>query len=109
MPQCIAKANSTGKQCARSAIAGATVCRVHGGAAPQVKAKAAERLAALADPAITRLAKLIQHENGMVGLGAVRDALDRAGFKAPDKHEVSGPDGGPLTVELVVRFPEGKS
>lgn len=42
--QCEATAKATGERCARKAIAGGTVCRVHGGAAPAVKAAAARRV-----------------------------------------------------------------
>ena len=42
--RCKAKAKLSGKQCKRSPINGGAVCRVHGGAAPQVKAKADERI-----------------------------------------------------------------
>ena len=42
--QCTSKAKGTGDRCKRSPVPGAEVCVVHGGAAPQVKAKAAERL-----------------------------------------------------------------
>ena len=48
MVTCTATAKSTGARCRRSPVAGATVCQVHGGAAPQVKAAAKERLAAQA-------------------------------------------------------------
>ncbi len=41
--QCAAHARS-GAQCKRSAVQGATVCRYHGGAAPQVRRAAARRL-----------------------------------------------------------------
>ena len=41
MNQCKATAKGTGERCRRAPIAGGTVCRTHGGAAPQVKAKAA--------------------------------------------------------------------
>ncbi|BCW62469.1 HGGxSTG domain-containing protein [Arthrobacter sp. StoSoilB22] len=41
--QCVAKAKGTGERCRRPPIAGATVCRVHGGAAPAVKMAAARR------------------------------------------------------------------
>lgn len=44
MAQCTAKAKSTGKRCGKPAVPGATVCRNHGGAAPQVQRKAQERL-----------------------------------------------------------------
>ncbi len=43
--QCRATIKRTGRQCSNTAIAGALVCRVHGGSAPQVKAKAAARIA----------------------------------------------------------------
>lgn len=84
MPQCTARAKSTGVRCARSAIAGATICRVHGGAAPQVRAAARARLLALVDPAISRLGKLLQTKQQPVALGAVKDVLDRGGLKAPE-------------------------
>lgn len=41
--QCKAKAKGTGQQCKRSPIIGGDVCSKHGGAAPQVAAKAAAR------------------------------------------------------------------
>jgi hypothetical protein len=46
MARCTAKARSSGwQQCKKLAIKGGTVCATHGGAAPQIKAKAAERVA----------------------------------------------------------------
>lgn len=44
-PRCKARAR-TGGQCKNRAVAGGTVCRFHGGRAPQVAAKAAARIAA---------------------------------------------------------------
>lgn len=41
---CSARAKSTGKKCTRPAIPGGSVCRFHGGAAPQVKRAAENRL-----------------------------------------------------------------
>lgn len=41
--QCTAVAKATKKQCRRDAVEGATVCQVHGGTAPQVRARAAVR------------------------------------------------------------------
>jgi hypothetical protein len=40
-----------GEPCGAKAIRGGTVCRMHGGGAPQVKAAAAARLRAVVDPA----------------------------------------------------------
>jgi phosphopentomutase len=75
------------------AIPGGTVCHYHGGAAPQVQQKAKERLAALVDPAINRLTKLLKAKNEKVALGAVKDVLDRNGFKPSVKVD-PGEEGG---------------
>ena len=75
--QCTARSKTSGSRCRRPAIRGGTVCRFHGGAAPQVIKKAQERLAELVDPALTRLAKLVDGDNPSVALGAVKDVLDR--------------------------------
>lgn len=42
--------NKVGKPCGRPPIKGGFVCPLHGGSAPQVRAKAQERLADLIDP-----------------------------------------------------------
>jgi hypothetical protein len=44
--QCTAKSKQTGKPCGFPPVPGATVCRYHGGLAPQVQAKAQERIEA---------------------------------------------------------------
>ena len=78
--------NRQGKRCGRSAIRGGRVCNLHGGSAPQVKAKAQLRLMALVDPSITRLNKIItksKHHPSVVS--ACKDILDRAGFKPTGK------------------------
>lgn len=89
-----------GTRCKRGSIPGGRVCHYHGGAAPQVKQKAAERLAALVDPAITSLGNLIRSKSESIRLAAVRDVLDRNGHKPPDKHQLSGPGEGPIAVDL---------
>ena len=43
--RCSGHSTSTGEPCGLSPVRGATVCHKHGGSAPQVKAKAAERVA----------------------------------------------------------------
>lgn len=43
-PPCKAKSSRTGKPCRKYAIRGGTVCRTHGGAAPQVEKAAAQRV-----------------------------------------------------------------
>ncbi len=72
------------------AILGGTVCRMHGGASPQVQAKASERIKALAEgPALDRLEKLLDSEQDAIALAAARDLLDRAGYGAKRQIEVS--------------------
>ena len=77
-----------GKPCRRYAIRGGNVCQVHGGGAPQVVAKARERLALAADRMARELLGIASGaESEAVKLAAVKDALDRAGLGA--KAEVS--------------------
>lgn len=78
--RCTAKSRTSGQQCRKKAIPGGTVCRYHGGAAPQVKRRAQLRLLELVDPAIVTLAKVMANgENDQVRLAAAKDILDRAG------------------------------
>lgn len=63
--RCTAKTRS-GSRCRNAPIPGGTVCRMHGGAAPQVKAKADERLRALQDPALNRLEDLLNSATRVV-------------------------------------------
>lgn len=44
--RCTARSSQTGEPCRAWAIRGGSVCVAHGGAAPRVRAKAAERLQA---------------------------------------------------------------
>jgi len=62
------------------------VCRMHGGAAPQVKEKAHRVvLEELVGPALMTLRNLIEDDAtpAAVKLGAARDILDRTGHKPP--------------------------
>lgn len=82
-PQKCKRIKRNGERCGNAPILGATVCRMHGGSAPQVRKKAAERLAAHADILMAALLKIAASaESEAVRLSAVRDALDRAGFGA---------------------------
>ncbi len=55
-PQCVAKSKRSGERCKRRPIRGGTVCSMHGGKAPAVKAAAEQRQAeAAADAAVAKL------------------------------------------------------
>lgn len=101
--QCSAKAKRTGKRCTRNAIAGGTVCIMHGGAAPQVIRSARARLAALVDPSITVFEKrLADDQSPALQVQVAKDILDRTGHKSPDKFELSGREGGPIQFDFSV-------
>lgn len=71
-----------GTPCRRPPIQGATVCRAHGGAAPQVKAKAQQRLLEKVPKMLRMLNAMASNEDiaPAVRLAAIRDWLDRAGI-----------------------------
>lgn len=80
--QCKAQSKSMGRQCGNPAIPGSTVCRVHGGSAPQVRRKAAMRLLELVDPAVATLAKTMVDKDAphAARIRAAENVLDRAGL-----------------------------
>jgi hypothetical protein len=78
---------SNGEICGAWAIKGGSVCRVHGGSAPQVKDAARMRLLALVDPALAAMARELKRKTkapNAAAIQAARDILDRAGLKQPD-------------------------
>lgn len=87
---CTAK-KKDGTPCKRSPIKGGTVCMSHGGAAPQVRRKANERLLQGVPKMLSELKRLATEENmpSNVRLAAIRDWLDRAGIGESDKHELT--------------------
>jgi hypothetical protein len=77
--RCTAKSSRSGNPCKKAAILGGTVCRTHGGSAPQVKKKALERIEDLIDPdrALREAAKLAYSN--------IQDLLDEEGQVRPMK------------------------
>lgn len=75
---CTATSKRSGARCRKPAIPGGTVCRMHGGAAPQVQAKAQDRLLALQVPAIARIGELIaQKEYPSTAFAAAKYTIDQ--------------------------------
>lgn len=89
--QCTARSKRTGKRCKAPSMLGGNVCRAHGGAAPQTRAKAQRRLQQAADILVQRLLGLALDGDtpDAVALQAIRDALDRAGLGAKQALELS--------------------
>jgi hypothetical protein len=77
---------TNGDPCRAPAIRGGTVCQAHGGSTPRAKMGAQARLQAFVDPALDALRKLVDTaDSDSVRLGAIRDILDRAGYKPREK------------------------
>ena len=85
-PQPCTARRKNGEPCGSKAIRGGTVCRMHGGGAPQVKAAAAARLRAMVDPALGVLEYAMKRKvKDLRGaLAAAKEVLDRA---KPDEGE----------------------
>lgn len=71
-----------GDLCKNRPVNGAAVCRMHGGGAPQVKRKAAERIAEAADDAAALLVLFMQDSKNDIKVRTqiAQDLLNRAGF-----------------------------
>ena len=83
---------TNGQPCKSHAIQGATVCRKHGGGAPQVREAARLRLAAMVDPALGVLLHAMKQKTKQLpsAITAAKDVFDRAGLKETDKLEITG-------------------
>ena len=104
LPETIVRCNGTrpnGSRCKREAEDGAVVCDQHGGAAPQVRRRAAERLIMTADQAAQMLVRMMEDTEVPFGVRAkiAQDLLDRAGLIATQVHQII-----PTTEDPVMRF-----
>jgi hypothetical protein len=107
LPETVVRCNGTrpnGGRCKREAEPGAVVCDQHGGAAPQTRRRAAERLIMTADQAAQMLVKMMEDTEVPFGVRAkiAQDLLDRAGLIATQVHQII-----PTTEDPVMRFFEG--
>lgn len=80
----------SGNPCKKPPIKGSNVCRTHGGAAPQVRAKAQVRILMSADAAAAKLIEMIHSKkiDDRTKLLAVKDLLDRAHLGGTQSIEV---------------------
>ena len=75
--RCTAKSTRSHQRCKKAASLGGTVCQTHGGGSPQVKRKAAERLADLIDP------DRALREAAQLAYSNIQDVLDEQGNVRP--------------------------
>jgi hypothetical protein len=92
--------NPNGRQCGFEAEAGSVVCERHGGAAPQVRRRAAERLILTADEAAQMLVRMMQDQTvpHAVRVKIATDLLDRAGLIATQVHQIIPTSTDPVTL-----------
>jgi hypothetical protein len=107
MPDTVIRCNATrpnGSRCKREAEDGAAVCDQHGGAASQVRRRAAERVIMTADHAAQMLVRMMQDTEVPFGVRAkiAQDLLDRAGLIATQVHQII-----PTMEDPVTRYFEG--
>ena len=87
--RCVAH-KKNGNQCRHAAMNGATVCRNHGGNAPQVKLRAKQRLEEATNKMAGYLLEMASDTMIPEGvrLAAIKDALDRGGLGAKSSMEI---------------------
>ena len=88
---CTAKSHASQKRCKNPPMIGGTVCRFHGGKAPQVIAASGRRiLEDLVGPALIRMHDILTDKDTQpaVRLAAVKDILDRTGYKPAQTVEI---------------------
>jgi hypothetical protein len=90
-----------GGRCRREAEPGSVVCRLHGGAAPQVRKRAAERLIMSADHASQKLLEWLDDPEVPYRVRAeiAQDLLDRAGLASTQAIKIV-----PAEYDPVLRF-----
>lgn len=95
---------SHGGLCNAPAVKGTTVCRVHGGMAPQVQRKARLRLLDMIDPALATIAREMVNPNAspQARLRAAENVLDRAGF--PRHLETGTDEAKALLVQRLIQL-----
>lgn len=101
---------TSGEPCRAYAVAGTTVCRVHGGVAPQVVRAAKVRNAMATDWLMRELLEIAASEADVkVRLDAIKTALSRGGIseKQTIDAEITSTKKFELTITKAVRFDRG--
>ena len=99
--RCKAHSKQTGQQCKRTPIPGGTVCRYHGGLAPQVQAAAKERLKAMQPLALDTLEALMRRDQyPTVQFQASKAVIDWTEGKAGESVAVEHSGGLAITHEV---------
>ena len=95
-----------GEPCGNPPMLGSTVCRMHGGSAPQVKQAAQVRLMMAADPAAARLIEIANDKTmpPNVRLAANKEILDRANVVGTQQLNVEVSAFEERTRKIVVRW-----
>jgi hypothetical protein len=101
LPATVIRCNATrpnGSRCKREAEDGGVVCDQHGGAAPQVRRGAAERLIMTADQAAQMLVRMMEDTDVPFGVRAkiAQDLLDRAGLASTQAIKILPAEDGPV-------------
>jgi hypothetical protein len=101
LPETIIRCNGTrpnGSRCKREAEDGAVVCDQHGGAAPQVRRRAAERLIMSADHVSQKLLEWLDDPEVPYRVRAeiAQDVLDRTGLIAAQVHQIIATTEDPI-------------
>ncbi len=106
--KCVAR-NRHGNPCRLAPVKGAAVCHKHGGSAPQVRRKAAERIANASDIAVLQILALMQAPDtpSAVKLAAAKDLLDRADVKGKTTVELEVKPWEEVLAGIVADVPDG--
>ncbi len=117
--RCTAISKNSGERCQRAPILGGMVCAVHGGSAPQVMAKARERLVGMVEPAMVALHRAVTQtppcplcgrsdsDRDPAVINAARIILDRTGFGPSSKLEVTPGEITITKIERIIVYPDG--
>jgi hypothetical protein len=101
--RCTAHGRTSGKPCRNWPVPGATVCRLHGGSAPQVREAARQRLLAMLNPALAELQKILRKPETSDGdrLRAIAQVLTQNGFSPEQAVQIIVGEQRPKWEELV--------